>query len=94
MSATIAFPHAKPLAARLADPELLAEASYIDGAFVTAEAVVEVTDPATGEAIGAVPSLGADETGRAIDAASAALAGWRAAAAATAHRDPQGAGTR
>jgi succinate-semialdehyde dehydrogenase/glutarate-semialdehyde dehydrogenase len=35
-----------------------------------------VTNPATGEAIGAVPRMGAAETRRAIDAASAALPAW------------------
>ncbi len=37
-----------------------------------------ITNPATGEILGHVPELGADETRRAIEAAHAALPGWRA----------------
>lgn len=37
---------------------------------------IEVTNPATGEVIGTVPSAGGKETEQAIDAASAAFPGW------------------
>ncbi|MDE2906643.1 MAG: NAD-dependent succinate-semialdehyde dehydrogenase [Acidobacteriota bacterium] len=38
---------------------------------------IEVDNPATGETIGTVPALGAEETRAAIEAADAAWAGWR-----------------
>ncbi|WP_188801795.1 NAD-dependent succinate-semialdehyde dehydrogenase [Sporolactobacillus putidus] len=37
---------------------------------------IEVTNPATGEVIGSVPSAGKEEAEQAIDAASAAFTGW------------------
>jgi succinate-semialdehyde dehydrogenase/glutarate-semialdehyde dehydrogenase len=57
---------------------LLREKAYIDGAWVDADsgAVIEVFDPATGELLGSVPKMGADETRRAIDAAAAAMPAW------------------
>jgi succinate-semialdehyde dehydrogenase/glutarate-semialdehyde dehydrogenase len=63
---------------------LLREQAYIDGAWVDADsgAVIEVTDPATGERLGSVPKMGADETRRAIDAAAAAMPAWAARTAA------------
>ncbi len=39
---------------------------------------IKVTDPATGETIGTVPSVGVAETRRAIEAAERALPAWRA----------------
>ena len=65
---------------RLADPELLRELCYIDGQWVAADTAqtIAVTNPATGEVIGCVPRMGADETRRAINAAQAALPAWRA----------------
>ncbi len=39
---------------------------------------IDVTNPATGNVIGTVPKMGAEETRRAIEAANAALPGWRA----------------
>jgi len=63
---------------------LLREQAYIDGAWVDADsgAVIEVTDPATGERLGSVPKMGAAETRRAIDAAAAAMPAWAARTAA------------
>jgi len=54
--------------------------AYINGEWLAADgsAVFDVLNPATGEIIAAVPDMGAAETNRAIDAASAALTGWRA----------------
>ena len=51
----------------------LKEANFINGAWVAADSgkTIDVTNPATGEVIGTVPNAGADETMRAIDAASA-----------------------
>ncbi len=65
---------------RLADPKLFREQCYIDGEWVGAASkkTIAVTDPATGETLGTVPSLSAAETRRAIDAAAAAWPAWRA----------------
>jgi succinate-semialdehyde dehydrogenase/glutarate-semialdehyde dehydrogenase len=63
----------------LNDPSLLHEQCYIDGEWVDAAdgKSIDVNNPATGEIIGTVPSLSADETRRAIDAADAAWPAWR-----------------
>jgi succinate-semialdehyde dehydrogenase/glutarate-semialdehyde dehydrogenase len=62
----------------LSDPRLIKQACYIDGAWVTASsgAVLEVDNPATGEVIGTVPAMDADETRHAIDAAARAFPDW------------------
>ena len=64
----------------LNDPGLFRQQCYIGGAWVDAEdgATFEVTDPADGAPLGTVPKMGAAETRRAIDAASAAWPAWRA----------------
>jgi succinate-semialdehyde dehydrogenase/glutarate-semialdehyde dehydrogenase len=63
----------------LRDADLFREANYIDGRWVPAGGAptIAVDDPATGEIIGTVPKFGTAETRRAIDAAAAALPGWR-----------------
>ena len=63
----------------LGDPALFRQQCYVNGAWIDAKggATLEVNNPATGEIIGAVPALGAEETRAAIDAADAAWAGWR-----------------
>ena len=63
----------------LKDSGLFRQASYIDGAWVTASsgAAITVDNPATGEPIGSVPKLGAAETRQAIDAAARGFASWR-----------------
>ncbi len=68
----------------LKDGALLRQQCYIDGAWVGADsgATIGVNNPATGEAIGSIPKMGAAETRRAIIAANAALPGWRAKTAA------------
>jgi succinate-semialdehyde dehydrogenase/glutarate-semialdehyde dehydrogenase len=65
---------------KLKDETLLRQQCYVDGAWVGANggATLVVRNPATGEAVGTVPRLGTAETRRAIGAAQAALAGWRA----------------
>jgi len=65
---------------QLQDTSLFRQQCYIDGAWVDADdgATQEVNNPATGEILGSVPRMGADETCRAIDAAKAAWAAWRA----------------
>jgi len=64
----------------LTDPALFREACYVDGAWVGAGsgATVEVTDPATGERLGTVPRMNAEDTAKAIEAAERALPEWRA----------------
>jgi len=63
----------------LADTDLLRQQCLIDGQWVDADEgrTIEVRDPASGELLARVPDAGATETRRAIDAAQAALAGWR-----------------
>ncbi len=63
---------------KLSNPSLFRESCYVDGAWIQASRVIEVTNPADGSKIGTVPALGADETARAIAAADAAWPAWRA----------------
>ncbi len=58
-------------------PDLQKDQCYIDGTWVGTPSRA-VVDPATGEQVGEVPNLGADETRAAIAAAETALKGWRA----------------
>ena len=62
-------------------PDLLREAAWINGAWVTAPAVIAVTNPATGRVLGHVPALGEAETRDAVAAAQAAFPAWAARAA-------------
>jgi len=64
----------------LKDTALFRQACYVDGQWITAQngASITVDNPATGDAIGSVPKLGADETRAAVAAADRALPGWRA----------------
>ena len=65
------------------NPELLRNACLIGGEWLVASgASIEVRNPANGERVGSVPSFGAAETRRAIDAAQAAFHPWRAKTAA------------
>ncbi|MFY0735759.1 MULTISPECIES: NAD-dependent succinate-semialdehyde dehydrogenase [Aurantimonas] len=66
-----------PLAA-LDDATLFVQAAFLGGRWITSETTVAVTDPATGETLGFIPALTAEDTSRAIDAAEAALPAWRA----------------
>ena len=61
----------------LKDPTLLRQANYLDGKWVEADngQTITVKDPATGEAVGEVPSMGVAETRRAIEAANRAYPG-------------------
>jgi succinate-semialdehyde dehydrogenase/glutarate-semialdehyde dehydrogenase len=67
---------------QLKDTNLLRSQCLIGGQWFGANATIEVRNPATGELVGTVPSLGADDTRRAIEAAEAALPAWRARTAA------------
>src|SRR3546814_1625698 len=64
---------------QLADPRLFREQCYIDGRWTDADsgAVIEVTNPASGEVLGTIPKMGAAETRRAIAAAEKAWPAWR-----------------
>jgi succinate-semialdehyde dehydrogenase/glutarate-semialdehyde dehydrogenase len=63
----------------LKDATLFRAQSYIDGGWCNADSgkTFAVIDPASGAKLADVPDMGASETRRAIDAASAALPGWR-----------------
>ena len=62
----------------------LREANLIGGAWVGADdgATIEVVNPATGELIGTIPSVGRAEVKRAVEAAHAAFPAWAARTAA------------
>ena len=64
---------------KLRDKKLFRQHCYIDGEWVDASSreTIPVKNPATGETLGTVPKLGAEETRRAIEAADRALPGWR-----------------
>jgi succinate-semialdehyde dehydrogenase/glutarate-semialdehyde dehydrogenase len=64
---------------QLDDPKLFREQCYIDGGWADADsgAVIDVTNPATGEVLGTIPKMGAAETRRAIEAAEKAWPAWR-----------------
>lgn len=54
------------------------EQAYVAGEWISHTDTIEVTNPATGEVIGTVPSLGQAETQRAIEAAQQAQPAWAA----------------
>jgi succinate-semialdehyde dehydrogenase/glutarate-semialdehyde dehydrogenase len=62
------------------DARLFREQCYVGGQWIDADsgAAFAVTNPADGSVLGTVPELGAGEVRRAIEAAEAAFAGWRA----------------
>jgi succinate-semialdehyde dehydrogenase / glutarate-semialdehyde dehydrogenase len=70
-------------AAELKDQRLFREACYVDGQWMQAKSgqTIDVDNPATSEAIGHVPKLGAAETRQAIEAAHAAFPAWSKKAA-------------
>ncbi len=65
---------------QLKDLSLLRQQCYIDGKWVDADdqKTLVVHNPADGQQIGTVPSMGVAETKRAIEAANAAWPAWRA----------------
>ena len=65
---------------QLNDNTLLRQQAYIDGRWCDADdgRSLAVTDPANGTLLGHVPLMGGAEAERAIEAAEAALADWRA----------------
>lgn len=66
-------------AIELGDLRLLREQGYIDGKWCAADdgRVMDVTNPASGDQIGSIPSMGKAETRRAVDAAARAQIEWR-----------------
>ena len=71
------------MALSLRDTGLLKTQAYINGQWVDADNgdTFDVVNPATGEVIAKVANVGAAETQRAIEAAEAAMASWKALAA-------------
>lgn len=69
---------------KLNEANLLRQRGYIDGQWLDADSgeTIPVVDPATGDTVGSVPKMGADETRRAIGCANAAFPAWRAQTAA------------
>ncbi|MEQ8665237.1 MAG: NAD-dependent succinate-semialdehyde dehydrogenase [Rhodospirillales bacterium] len=65
---------------RLDDPRLFREHAYIDGAWCSTETgrSIDVTDPANGARIGAVPAMSGAESTAAVAAAQAAFPAWAA----------------
>lgn len=59
----------------LKDAALLKSQALINGVFI-GDATIDVTNPASGEVVGKVPNMGADDTTRAVEAASAAFLPW------------------
>lgn len=64
----------------LSDPKLFRQQCFINGQWMDATSgdTIDVTNPATGEVLGTIPKMGAEETKQAIDAANAAWPAWRA----------------
>ena len=62
----------------LARPDLLREAAWIGGEWVTGAETITVRNPANGRAIGSIPALGTGETQAAVAAASQAFPAWAA----------------
>ena len=64
----------------LKDTTQFRQQCFINGNWIDADAgeTITIRNPATGETLGNVPKMGVAETRRAINAANAALPGWRA----------------
>jgi succinate-semialdehyde dehydrogenase/glutarate-semialdehyde dehydrogenase len=73
-----------PATPALRRADLVRTQGWLNGRWVDAESgdTFAVTNPATGEELARVPRMGANETRRALEAAEAAYAGWRARTAA------------
>ncbi|MEP7455409.1 NAD-dependent succinate-semialdehyde dehydrogenase [Phyllobacterium sp. SB3] len=79
MSAHFARPDRHAALDRLNDRRMLRELAYVDGHWTAGDAgqTFEVSDPASGSAIGWVSKLNAEQTTAAIDAAARAFPAWR-----------------
>lgn len=62
----------------LARTDLVRNACYIGGLWVSGDSSIAVLNPADGTLVGTVPNLAVVETEQAVAAASQALSGWRA----------------
>lgn len=62
----------------LAKPDLLREAAYLDGCWLTGDSVIEVLNPADGTLVGHAPRLGAAEADIAVAAAHRVQPAWAA----------------
>lgn len=71
---------ANPFRVPLQDESLLRQRCYVGGAWTpaTGGATIEVKNPATGQVIGSVPRMTADDVRSAVAKAEAALPAWRA----------------
>src|SRR5690606_4717038 len=69
------------LTARLSDPSLVRTQAFIGGEWVSssANAVIDVTNPATGELLAQVPDMRLENTRQAVDLAAKAQKDWAAA---------------
>lgn len=65
---------------KLSDPKLFRQQCFINGNWEDAKSgeTTDITNPATGDVLGSVPNMGAEETKNAIEAANAAWPAWRA----------------
>ena len=61
---------------KISDKSLFRQSAYIDGAWINANTVIEVDNPATMQVIGTVPNCGSDQTEDAIAAADRAFKTW------------------
>lgn len=82
MTAIFARPEYHEALNRLTDPHLLRDLAYVNGRWVVGKSgsSFQVTDPASSSTLAWVASLDGNETGDAINAASAAFDNWRAVA--------------
>lgn len=80
MNAPVAHNEIHAALGRLADRRLLRTLAHVEGGWTAGSsgARFSVTDPATGQPLAFVASLGAGDTDRAIDAAARAFPAWRA----------------
>ncbi|RDD61588.1 NADP-dependent succinate-semialdehyde dehydrogenase [Ferruginivarius sediminum] len=71
---------AEKAAPKLQDAKLFRQQAYVNGKWRDAASgeTIQVTNPASGEVIGTIPSMGAAETREAIEAADRAWPAWRA----------------
>ena len=61
---------------KLCDPALFRQECYINGRWISSRKTIVVTDPSDGAVLGSVPSLGREETERAIRGAGEAFPLW------------------
>ena len=63
----------------LSDPSLFVQKCFVGGEWIDADnsETISVSNPASGETLGTIPKMGADETRRSLEAANAAWPAWR-----------------